>query len=238
MDRSKQKVIGLLVEAHSNELASIGGLKAHLSIAERGSYRSTVETHLRETEQHADKIARRLTRLGFRQSLPSMARGAVLSLVKQGLSLSMGPLDLVRGNLLGGNGDVKEKMLRNAIDEAMTEGLEIGAYDAIEAFALSVGDHETAELVAEIRLDEERMFDSLRKEIPGLAAQVAASQIPPTQLGSEEPWPGYDELTVEEILVEVDESSEALILVVRDYEGRNKNRSSVLKATDRDGLPV
>ncbi|MEA2433571.1 MAG: hypothetical protein QOG54_1028 [Actinomycetota bacterium] len=229
MDRSKQKVIDLLVDAHSNEVALIDVLQAHLSMAERGSYRSTVEAHLRETEQHAEKIARRLTRLGYRESMPSMARGAVLNLVKQGLGLTKTPIDLLRGK-----GDVIEKMLRNAMDEAMTEGFEIGSYDAIEAFALSVGDHETAELAADIRLDEERMFDSLRKEIPALAAQVASSQIAPTQLGTEEPWPGYDELTVEEIVAEIDDSSEALILVLRDYESRNKNRSTILKATERE----
>ena len=233
MERGKQKVIDLLVEAHSNELALINVLQAHLEIAERGSYRSTVEAHLRETEQHAEKIARRLTRLGYRESIPSMARGLAVNLVKQGLVLTKTPIDLVRGK-----GDVREKMLRNAIDEAMTEGLEIGEYDAIEAFALSVGDHESAELVAEIRLDEERMFDSLRKEIPALAAQVAASQIAPTQLGTEEPWPGYDDLTVDEIIGEFDEASEAMILVVRDYESRNKNRSTILKATERETTSV
>jgi ferritin-like metal-binding protein YciE len=229
MEKGKQKVIDLLLDAHSNELALIEVLDSHLSIAERGSYRSTVEAHLRETREHAEKLGRRLTRLGYRESLPSMARGAVLSLVKQGLVLTKAPVDLIRGK-----GDVKEKMLRNAMDEAMTEGLEIGAYDAIEAFALSVGDHETAELAAEIRLDEERMFDSLRKEIPALSAALAATKMSPLQIGEDEPWPGYDELTVDEVTAELDESSEAMLLVVRDYEGRNKNRSTVLKATERD----
>jgi ferritin-like metal-binding protein YciE len=229
MEKNKRKVIELLLEARSNELALIDVLGAHLSVTDPGSYRSTLETHLRETKDHADKIGHRLTRLGHRESIPEMARGAVVNIVKQGIGLTKTPIDLIRGR-----GDSKEKVLRNAIDEAMTEGLEIGLYDAIESFALSIGDHGTAGLVAEIRFDEERMFDSLRKEIPALAVALSASLSTPAERAVEEPWVGYDEQTVEEIVTELDDASEAIILVVLEYESGNRNRSTILNATSRD----
>jgi hypothetical protein len=89
--------------------------------------------------------------------------------MKQTLGLAKGPIDVARAGR-----DFNEKMLRNAIDEVMSEGLEIGAYDAIEAVAQAIGDGETAQLAALIKADEERMFEALRLEIPRLAALVAA----------------------------------------------------------------
>ena len=233
MDRDKQKVIQLLAEAHSNELALINTLEAHVRIAEPGSYRQLLQSHIKETRGHANKIGRRLDQLGFRKSIVGMGVGLVQNVTKQSFVIAKGPIDMLRGG-----GDVKEKMLRNAMDEAMTEGLEIGSYDAIESFARSIGDHETAELVAEIRLDEERMFDALRKEIPVLADQVARDVVSVDLIAAEEPWEGYDEQTVEEITDRLDDASASLLLAVRNYERKNKNRKTVIDATDRETVSV
>lgn len=226
----KAKVVQLLVEAHSNELALINVLSAHSNIAKSGPYRSLLESHLRETRRHAERIEQRLTRLGYRQSIVGMGYGLLQNTVKQGLVMAKAPVDMIRGRT-----NVHEKMLRNAIDEAMTEGMEIAAYDAIEALARSVGDNETADLVAEIRVDEEQMLDSLRKEIPGLAALVAQTEVPASERANiGEPWAGYDDMTVAEIRKELDTASPSLLLAVRDYERRNKNRTTVIDATEKE----
>jgi ferritin-like metal-binding protein YciE len=218
-----------LVEAHSNELALINVLGAHSKIAKSGPYRQLLESHLRETRQHAERIEQRLVRLGYRESIVGMGYGFVQTAVKQGLVMAKAPVDMIRGR-----GNVHEKMLRNAIDEVMTEGMEIAAYDAIESLARSVGDNETADLVAEIRVDEEQMLDALRKEIPGLANLVAQSEVPAGERASAEPWPGYDEMTVAEIKTRLDDASASLLLAVREYERRNKNRTTVIDATERE----
>lgn len=226
----KAKVVQLLVEAHSNELALINVLSTHSKIAKSGPYRSLLESHLRETRRHADRIEQRLTRLGHRQSIVGMGYGLVQNTVKQGLVMAKAPVDMIRGRT-----NVHEKMLRNAIDEAMTEGMEIAWYDAIEALARSVGDNETADLVAEIRVDEEQMLDSLRKEIPSLAALVAQTEVPASERANiGEPWAGYDDMTVAEIRKELDDASPSLLLAVRDYERRNKNRTTVIDATEKE----
>jgi ferritin-like metal-binding protein YciE len=226
----KAKVIQLLIEAHSNEVALINVLSTHSNIAKNGPYRSLLESHLRETKQHAERIQQRLTRLGHRDSIVSMGYGLVQSTVKQGLVMAKAPVDMIRGRT-----NVHEKMLRNAMDEVMTEGMEIATYDAIESLARSVGDNETADLAAEIRVDEEQMLESLRKEIPGLANLVAQTEVPPSERANVgEPWPGYDEMTVAEIRKGLDDASASLLLAVRDYERRNKNRTTVIDATEKE----
>jgi ferritin-like metal-binding protein YciE len=52
-------------------------------------------------------------------------------------------------------------------------------------------------------------------------------------LRAEEPWPGYDELSVEEIRTALDGADAAQAKKVADYERRRKNRSTVLDATRR-----
>ena len=229
MDNEKQKLVQMLVEAHSNELALVSTLGAHVDIAERSPYRSLIQDHLNETRNHAQRIAQRLEALGYRRSLLTIGYGAFQNLLKQSLVLAKGPVDMVRGRT-----DVKEKMLRNARDEVMTEGTEIATYDAIESYARSIGDHETAELALSIRFDEERMFEALRKEIPALSERVARSQFPVSNRNDAEPWPGYDDMTVDEIEQRLDDASESLVHAVRAYELKNKNRSTLLKATERD----
>lgn len=229
-DQGKEQVVKLLVEAHSNELALVNTLNTHLSIADGGSYRALLRDHLRETERHADLIQKRLTQLGYRRSLPVVAYGLAQNVIKQGLVMAKAPIDMIRGRT-----DVNEKMMRNAMDEVMTEGLEIASYDTIESVARSVGDHETAELAAQIRVDEEAMLAGLRKEIPTLADGFVRGNLTET-IVIDEPWDGYDDMTVDEITARLHESSDSLLLSVRNYETKNKNRKTIVDLTERESI--
>jgi ferritin-like metal-binding protein YciE len=53
-------------------------------------------------------------------------------------------------------------------------------------------------------------------------------------LQADEPWPGYDELGVDEVRAVLSEGDETRIKAVRSYERRHKNRAGVLKATERE----
>jgi ferritin-like metal-binding protein YciE len=53
-------------------------------------------------------------------------------------------------------------------------------------------------------------------------------------LRRDEPWPGYDELTVDEIKSLLSEGDQDGIEQVRTYERSHKNRAGVLKATERE----
>ena len=93
-----QKLLQLLNEAHATEHALSRTLEAHIAITPRGSYRSGLEKHLKETRDHADRLERRMGELGASRNVIQMGIGVVESLIGQALALSKGPLDLVRGS--------------------------------------------------------------------------------------------------------------------------------------------
>jgi ferritin-like metal-binding protein YciE len=53
-------------------------------------------------------------------------------------------------------------------------------------------------------------------------------------LKGDEPWPGYDELAVDEVRSVLSEGDDTRIKVVRTYERKHKNRAGVLQATERE----
>ncbi len=53
-------------------------------------------------------------------------------------------------------------------------------------------------------------------------------------LQADEPWPGYDELGVDEVRAVLGEGDETRIKAVRSYERKHKNRAGVLQATERE----
>ena len=55
-----------------------------------------------------------------------------------------------------------------------------------------------------------------------------------TSLRGDEPWPGYDELSVAEIESVLGEGDDERATQVRSYERAHKNRAGVLKAAERD----
>jgi ferritin-like metal-binding protein YciE len=165
-----------LEEAHATEQALVTNLRAHIAMTPSGSYRSSLERHLSETQEHERAVARRIREIGRGRGILGAAYGALTTAVGQAIVLTKGPLDLLRGGPRG-----EEKLLKNARDEVVTEALEIAIYDAIEALARSLGDEPTARLAARHRADEERMLAELRQHIPHLghaAAQARAGRRP------------------------------------------------------------
>ncbi len=53
-------------------------------------------------------------------------------------------------------------------------------------------------------------------------------------LQASEPWPGYDELGVDEVRAVLTEGDETRVKAVRSYERKHKNRAGVLQATERE----
>ncbi len=137
----------------------------------RGSYRSALETHLRETRDHADRVGRRRKAIGGGTGPLASVVGLAETVAGQALALSKTPIDMLRGS--GG----EEKILKNAKDACATEALEIATYDALERLARVVGDKETADLAASIRADEERMLERVRRELPKLTDAVVRADL-------------------------------------------------------------
>ena len=53
-------------------------------------------------------------------------------------------------------------------------------------------------------------------------------------LRGEEPWPGYDELTADEVKTALEGADDKLVSKIRDYERQHKARKGVLEATERE----
>jgi ferritin-like metal-binding protein YciE len=172
MTQAEQKIVQYLNEAHATEMGLTRVLQSQIAMTPRGSYRSALETHLRETRAHADRVEKRLADLGEGGGNPLQAGVGIIEMVlAQALALGKTPIDLLRGS--GG----EEKILKNAKDAAATEALEIATYRALERLATDVGDEQTAKLARDIREDEERMLERIMREIPRLTDAVAGAEI-------------------------------------------------------------
>ena len=53
-------------------------------------------------------------------------------------------------------------------------------------------------------------------------------------LQGDEPWPGYDELSVDEVRAVLSEGDEQRVKDVRSYERKHKARAGVVQATERE----
>ncbi len=336
MDKADQKIVQYLNEAHATEQALVTVLQSQIAMTPSGSYRDGLESHLRETHDHAKRVQQRLDQLGQNRSPLRAGVGVIQGVVGQALALGKAPVDIVRGT--GG----EEKVLKNAKDACATEALEIATYTAIERLAGSVGDKATQALAGSIRADEQNMLERILKEIPKLTEAVARAEIRGnpsyevsktgaadaarsasetvkdaardtrssakrtarkarkvpgvaraegkvkgalasegdlaitgygkltaaeivdklghlsqvdlakidayerrhesrttilsriTTLRDDEPWPGYDELGVEEIRTVLDEGDETHAKRVRSYERSHKNRAGVIDASERE----
>jgi ferritin-like metal-binding protein YciE len=336
MNKTEQRIVQYLSEAHAMEQALVTVLRSQIAMTPRGSYRNGLESHLRETHGHAKRVQRRLDELGQRNSPIRVGVGLVQTVIGQTLAIGKLPVDLLRGT--GG----EEKVLKNAKDACAAEALEIATYTAIESLASSVGDEATQALAASIRADEQKMLERILREIPKLTEAVVSSEIDGnpsydisktgaadaarsasesvtgaardatanvkrtarkarkvpgvaqaegqikgalaseedlavagygkltaaeiverlphlsqvdlakidsyerknqnrttvlsriTALRGDEPWPGYDDLSVEEIRATIDGSDDGRLKRVRTYERSHKNRSGVIDAAERE----
>ena len=171
MTDPKGKIVQYLDEARSMEHGLARELQAQIAMTPRGSYRTLLEKHLKETRKHADSLATRLHELHHGRNPIELVGGVAQMVVGQVLALGRAPIALVRG--AGG----EEKVLKNAKDSCAAEALEIATYLVLERFARDVDDERTAELAVSIRKDEERMLERLHAELPKLTDAVVRAEI-------------------------------------------------------------
>jgi ferritin-like metal-binding protein YciE len=237
LEAARALVVQYLHEAHATETALVTTLTAHIAMTPRGAYRTLLERHLRETQGHARAVEDRLEDIGDGTGVVEHAVGLVQTVVGQVLSLSKGPIDMLRGTT------GEEKLLKNARDECATEALEIATYDSIEVAARAVGDEKTAELAVRHRADEERMLAGLREQIPALTTATVRERVggeavyDPGTTGAadalrgrngELPIAGYDRLNAGQVIKRLPRLSQEELRAVERYERAHRNRKTVL----------
>jgi len=171
MTSAREKIVQFLNEAHASERGLARALQAQIAIAPRGRHREGLETHLKQTQGHAERIEARLHELGYGPDMFASGIGLLQSVVAQTLAAAKTPLQLIRGS--GGD----EKVLKNAKDACASEALEVATYTALEDLASSVEDTKTARLAASIRRDEQEMLERLIGELPQLTEAVVAAEV-------------------------------------------------------------
>lgn len=169
--KAEQRIDQLLFDAHAAELALVQTLLAHIAMTPASTYRSGLESHLRETRDHAKRIQRHLSGRQHRRGLMQVGYGLATTALGQAIAVGKLPVDLARGM----NGE--EKLLRNIRDECASEAMEIAMYLTIEQYAREVEDHATERLAASIRADEERMLERLFAQVPRLTADAVAADV-------------------------------------------------------------
>src|SRR5918994_3366110 len=97
MNASQKKVVQYLDEAHAHERALVSVLTSQIAMTPRGSYRSALESHLRETRDHADRVGRRRKALGGGSGPLTSVIGIAQTAIGQALALGKSPIDILRG---------------------------------------------------------------------------------------------------------------------------------------------
>jgi ferritin-like metal-binding protein YciE len=162
------KLVQYLNEAYGKEKELEAALQAHIGMTVRAPYKKRLQQHLKETKDHSRRLERRIKQLGGDPQTLQSLTGKATAAIK-------GPLHALRGS------GEEERQLKNAKTEYSEEAEEIATYTAIEAFAESVSDSETAKLARAIKRDEERMARYLERLIPQLTRAVVRAEVPSDQ---------------------------------------------------------
>ena len=117
---------------------------------------------------------------------------------------------------------------------AEAEGLAKGALASEKDLPIANYDSLTADEIVQ-RLPSLSQVDLAKVEAYERKRQARATVLNRvSSLRGDEPWPGYDEMTAEEIVARLRDADEDLARRVREYERGHKGRASVLHAAERE----
>jgi ferritin-like metal-binding protein YciE len=139
-EQLKEQLVKHIDEALAMEQNVLRMLDGMIETTDDEEIKNELRQHKLETEQHAERLEKRLAAHDASPSTAREAAGIMGALMK-------GLVDMAR----------EEKAGRNARDGYATEHLEIASYQLLERVAKAAGDEETAEVARENRADEEKM---------------------------------------------------------------------------------
>ena len=135
---------------------------------------------------------------------------------------------------VGGTAKRTTRQARKVPGVARAEGTVKGAVASESDLAISNYDSLSADEIQE-KLSELSQVDLAKVDAYERKNQnrsTITSRI--DSLQASEPWPGYDELSVDEVRAVLSEGDETRIKAARSYERKHKNRAGVLQATERE----
>jgi ferritin-like metal-binding protein YciE len=147
-----------------------------------------------------------------------------------------GAADAVRATVRTATAKTKRtaRHARKVPGVARLEGEVKGAVASAEDLAIARYDQLTAEEIAgklgelsQIELAKVDAYERRHQDRTTVLSRIGT-------LRGDEPWPGYDELTVDEIRTALDDADDDRTARVRAYERAHKNRAGVLTAAERE----
>jgi ferritin-like metal-binding protein YciE len=156
----KRMLIGWLKDAHTMEARSLPVLRGRVEDERLDiGARARLESHLKETEQHADRLRQALEALG---SAPSHALS------------SSEPIAKVIQDITS---RVFSDRLVSAIADLAAEQFEVAAYTALIAAAEHAGEPEVARLCRLNRSEDEDMAEWLDAQIPIAITRTLSARV-------------------------------------------------------------
>jgi ferritin-like metal-binding protein YciE len=170
-----------------------------------------------------------------RSELPGLAAAVVGAEVKGESSYDLGKTgaaDALRA--AGTQAKRSARQARKVPGVARAEGRAKGAVASAEDLPIARYDDLTAEDISgrlaelsQVDLAKVEAYERKREGRTTILSRIKS-------LRGDEPWPGYDELTVDEIRSTLTDADDERAKTVRNYERSHKNRAGVLSATERE----
>lgn len=146
MDELNAQLVKHIDEAHAMEQNVLRMLDGMISTTDDPQILDALEHHKMQTQNHADRMAKRLEAHDASPSTVKQVGGILGALMKM-------PMDMVRG----------EKAGRNARDAYATEHMEIAGYELLRRIAQKAGDEETATAARQIIGEERAMAKTIEE---------------------------------------------------------------------------
>ncbi len=146
MDELNAQLVKHIDEAHAMEQNVLRMLDGMISTTDDPQILDALEHHKMQTQNHADRMAKRLEAHDASPSTVKQVGGILGALMKM-------PMDMVRG----------EKAGRNARDAYATEHMEIAGYELLRRIAQKAGDEETATAAQQIIGEERAMAKTIEE---------------------------------------------------------------------------
>jgi len=150
--------------------------------------------------------------------------------------LNFGALDVIFRQLTAADVDVDVRHLAilGLLHFARAEGEIKGMLASEDDLPIADYDSLTAEEIAK-RLPELSQVDLTKVEVYERKSQARSTVLDrAATLRGDEPWAGYDEMTADEVVERLRDANDALVAKARDYERAHKNRTTVMRAVERE----
>ncbi len=168
------KLVEYLERTAGKEREIESALAAHMVMTSRPAYHERLERHLIATKQRADRLEKRMEKLGGKASGVSALGSEAMSEVKdaartvadRAIALARGPIDVLRRD------DEASRLLDNARNESAAAGEQMANYTVVRALAQAAGDKQTAKMAKAHHEEHADMSEFVEKLIPKLSKAV------------------------------------------------------------------